>query len=72
MVELRKRKAATDAVTPAVKKANSVKSISSSKKGGSSADVTASANGVSTFRLFGPHDLPDWPQMYIGSCWRNR
>jgi len=50
MVELRKRKAPTEAAAPPppVKKANSVKSSTSSKKGDSAANGSVSATKVAT------------------------
>ncbi len=49
MVELRKRKAASEAAPPPIKKANSVKSIPSSEKAESSTNGSASNQAVCTF-----------------------
>lgn len=52
MVELRKRKANTEAAPPPVKKANSVKSASSSKKAADAPNELAEGHKVEIVILF--------------------
>lgn len=63
MVELRKRKAASEAAPPSMKKANSVKSIPSSEKAESSTNGSASNKAVCIFAYFRRSTFLLWIQL---------